>query len=209
MQSKILQALVIILISINFSSCQRQIEYVLPPQNAESTNSTSERFEYDDEQDPINRSQIETIEYDYPSHLIETRHSQNSVLVQDTDQDIVLSTGFVPDDYYMPNGFVNDEKYAEQYILIQLQEYDYQIDSENDWQGFIEKHFPEIKSYRSYALLSHLRAIEPIEFYGVILGNKIVIISVNDKVIAAHLHYQARNSEEANQNFEAILNSLR
>ncbi|NIV16486.1 MAG: hypothetical protein GWN62_36120, partial [Aliifodinibius sp.] len=50
-----------------------------------------------------------------PEDWIIEREDENTVRLKDTDLEIVLSTGFVPDDYFMPNGFVNDEKYAEHY----------------------------------------------------------------------------------------------
>jgi len=143
-----------------------------------------------------------------PDDWVIEKEDENTVLIKDTDLRVILSTGFAPDDYFMPNGRVNDEKYAESYALIRIEEFDAQAENVYDWHEFLTKNFPEVNDYKiqgndgSYA-------IEPIEFSGVMLGEKSVMISKENKMLVVSLHCQKRQSQDAEAIFWQITDSLR
>ena len=137
------------------------------------------------------------------------RESENVVLIKDTDLEVILSTGFVPDDYFMPNGYVNDEKYAESYVLIRLEEYEHEVNDIFDWHLFLKEYHPEVSDFRMLDRDEGQYGIMPIAFDGVMLGEKIVMISLSGKVMVVTLHFQGNTRDNAQRVFDQIVRSLR
>jgi len=163
--------------------------------------------QHDYQHDILPRYESENVSFDIPAEWQKVHETSDSIMLKDTDLEIMLSSGFVPEDYYLPSGVLNDEKYADKYIAVRLETYDFQINSESDWTGFVDEYFPQIEKFEITEINGHM-AIEPNEFSGILLGDKIMFIDLGENVIGAFLHHQGRDKDEAKMYFSQILNSL-
>ncbi|MFZ5364876.1 MAG: hypothetical protein ACOZBH_01595 [Patescibacteria group bacterium] len=154
------------------------------------------------------RSVFEGVSFVKPDELFDVKVTKGQIVLKDTDREVLVSSGLAPDDYYLPNGLVNDEKYAEQYVLITLEVFDFRVNTENDWPLFFQENMPEIISARPIENLAGNPAVEPTAFAGIVLGNRIALVAVADKVILLRMLVSARDEDSANHCFDQIVISL-
>jgi len=206
MLNQTIKIIFIIVLAFSLFGCRNLKQYD-PGSNDYKAPEKNESFEFQAE--PEEENLFADIRFDYPAEWHINFEANDIIILKDVEQDVLLSTGFAPADYFVPNGMVNDEKYSEHYILVKLQIIDYKVEKMSDWNDFIRIHAPDIVSFESVDLESRQLTIEPNEFSGIMLGDKIIIIAVKDKVVIASLHYQARTQEEAEDSFLLIIESLR
>jgi len=206
MLNQTIKIIFIIVLAFSLFGCRNLKQYD-PGSNDYKAPEKKEDIEFHAEPDEENL--FADIRFDYPAEWHINFEENDTIILKDVEQDVLLSTGFAPVDYFIPNGMVNDEKYSEHYILVKLQVIDYTVEKMSDWNNFIRINVPDIVSFENVDLDSRQLAIRPIEFSGIMLGNKIMIVAVYDKVVIASLHYQARTHEEAEDSFMLIIESLR
>lgn len=190
--------------SVILIGCSHKDENNLPTQQPRQGAENEQNYEYDIPP----RYESEKASFDMPSDWQLIEESDDSILLKDTDLEVILSSGFVPDDYYLSSGRLNDEKYADKYIVVRIETYDFQIVRESDWIQFVDEHYPQIEKFEITEISDSRQAIEPTELSGILLGNKIMFIDHGEKVIGAFLYHQGRDKNEAESYFSQIINSL-
>jgi len=205
MKNVLIKLMVVIFMMSSLISCRQRKDFSHDHIPAQHENNQG-NYEYlGDEQN----SKTENLAELCPEDWYFQRESENVVLIKDTDLEVILSTGFVPDDYFMPNGFVNDEKYADSYVLIRLEEYEHEVNDIFDWHLFLKEYHPEVSDFRMLDRDEGQYGIMPIAFEGVMLGEKIVMIAIGDKVMVVTLHSQGNTQDNAQRIFDQIVRSLR
>ncbi|HUT22163.1 MAG TPA: hypothetical protein VMX18_02000 [Candidatus Bipolaricaulota bacterium] len=161
-----------------------------------------------DDNCPVRIENFSGLFFDCPDGWMVATESERVVSIKNTDREVMLSAGFAPEDYFLPSGNVNDEKYADQYALIRLESFDFQIERVGDWQRFLSENAPEISAFEEIELDNGLTAIEPTGFSGALLGDEALIISLPERVVIAALHTQGWQPD-AHATFLNLVNGLR